>query len=105
VANKKFPFTITEFGLTATVNENVTTVASTWMGTRPIDYCAEQAKKLYALTMLMTGTGFDAFKELVDDDQHRVMNLMNDLASQVAVLSALEQESTFSSSVREIANG
>jgi hypothetical protein len=105
MAKTPAPIEVAEFGLTATAHEKRTTVASTWLGTSPVDYCFEQAKRLRAMTLLLTGSGFETFRELHDDDQQRVLEVMDDLASRVAIASKLAQEQGFQSRTLEVANG
>lgn len=105
MAKTTSPVEVAEFGLTASAHEKRTTVASTWLGTSPVDYSFEQAKRLRAMTLLLTGNGFETFRELNDDDQQRVLEVMDDLASRVAITCKLAQEMSFPPQIREVANG
>lgn len=51
-----------------------------------------KSRKLFALTMMLTGPGFEAFRSLHGDDQKRVMALFNDLSSEVSALVELHCE-------------
>jgi hypothetical protein len=57
-----------------------------------VDECAVQAGKLNALTLMLTGDGFETFSSLNDDAQRNLLWLLDDLSSQVAALSKLASE-------------
>jgi hypothetical protein len=99
------PIEVVEFGLSATAHEKRTTVSSTWLGTKPADYALEMAKRLRALTALVTGSGFETFQDANADDQQHVLEVIDDLACRVAVTLKLAQEMSFPPEIREVANG
>jgi hypothetical protein len=91
-------------GLTVTVEGGVTSVIRSDVSTTPVDACVEQSRKLYALTHLLTADGFSAFQDLVDDDQQTIVQLIRDLAAEVAALAETAQEIELNA-IREARNG
>jgi hypothetical protein len=85
-------FEVNEFGLqvsfqggkTATVVENVQMPAVEW--------CAIQARKLNALTLVLSADGFEVFDTMNDQAKSDLMWLMNDLSSEVAALAQLSAQ-------------
>ncbi|GAB2886029.1 hypothetical protein GCM10027093_21370 [Paraburkholderia jirisanensis] len=98
------PVRVSEFGVTAELDQNTTTLSVEWGG-RPVDYCLVQAQRLRAMTLLITGEGFETFSDLNKRDQHHIIEVMDDLASRVVMLSKLAEKAEDERDIREAANG
>jgi hypothetical protein len=57
----------------------------------PGDAASWKAKKLHALTHMLTGEGFDAFGALLEEDQASVIEVIRDLAAEIAALTDAAQ--------------
>ncbi|MGC2944194.1 hypothetical protein [Burkholderia ambifaria] len=68
-------------GKTSTISENVCMPAVEW--------CAIQARKLNALTNMISANGFEVFEDLGEQPKSDLLWLMNDLSSEVAALAQL----------------
>jgi hypothetical protein len=79
----------TIFCVTARRVDGNTNVIHHNLGATPASQCAAQAGKLFALSSLFYGAGFDAFDSSADEIKQNLTWLLSDLAKEVWVLAEL----------------
>jgi hypothetical protein len=80
-----------DFGLHVVYKSGTVSVINEALCQSPIDSAALTSARLYALTNLLTGNGWTAFDELMEQDQQCVLEVINDLAAQTAALTRLAE--------------
>jgi hypothetical protein len=80
---------VEQFGNVATCNGSDTTFTRQLRCETPASACKVVVSKLEALTMMISGEGFDAFDGLNDQSKANVLWLISDLAEEASVLAEL----------------
>lgn len=90
-----------DFGLRVVYQNGSTSVINEELCQTPLGSAAVASARLYALTNLLTGTGWDAFDELHGNDQACVLELIHGLAAEAAALTRLAETIEIDSFVRQ----